>query len=108
MRLDQGLPQRWIYIERDVLHPLNSDKIEGVKANIKYQNKPLAYIFHQDILNVKNTSIAKIRVIVGPNGVVETGQQKFQVKNYLQEIELQISMSFFLILSRWLKLLRNF
>jgi len=95
LRLEQGLPQRWIYIERKVLNPLSSDKIEGVKANIKYQNKALSYIFHQDILNVKNTSIAKIQPIVGPNGVGKTTQLRFQVTDYLEEIEPEFSISLF-------------
>ena len=95
LRLEQGLPQRWIYIERKVLNPLSSYKIEGVKANIKYQNKGLSYIFHQDILNVKNTSIAKIQPIVGPNGVGKTTQLRFQVTDYLEEIEPEFSISLF-------------
>lgn len=78
-----------------MLHPLNSDKTKGVKATIKYQNKPLAYIFHQDILNVKNISIAKIRPIIGLNGVGKTTQLKFQATDYLQEIEPKFSISLF-------------
>jgi len=93
--LEQGLPQRWIYIERKVLNSLNSDKIEGVKANIKYLNKDLSFIFHQDLLNVKNTSIAKIRPVIGPNGVGKTTQLKYQVKDYLKEIEPENRIYFF-------------
>lgn len=95
LRLEQGLPQKWIYIERKVLNPLSSDKTEGIKANIKYQNKTPSYIFHQDILNVKNTSIAKIQSIVGPNGVGKTTQLRFQVTDYLEEIEPEFSISLF-------------
>jgi len=93
--LEQGLPQKWIYIERKVLNPLNSDANEGVKANIKFINKDLSYIFHQDLLNVKNTGIAKIRPVIGPNGVGKTTQLKFQVKDYLKEIEPELSLYFF-------------
>ncbi len=85
--LEQGLPQRWIYIERKVLNPLSSDNNEGVKANLKYVNKDLSYIFHQDLLDVKNTGIARIRPVIGPNGIGKTTQLKFQVKDYLKEIE---------------------
>ena len=93
--LEQGLPQKWIYIERRVLNPLSSDNNEGVKANIKYLNKTLSSIFHQDLLNVKNTGLAKIRTVIGPNGVGKTTQLKFQVKDYLKEIEPDFSIYFF-------------
>ncbi len=93
--LEQGLPQKWIYIERKVLNPLSSDKIEGVKANIKYLEKNLSYIFHQDLLNVKNIGLAKIRPVIGPNGVGKTTQLKFQVKDYLNEIEPDSSIYLF-------------
>ncbi len=93
--LEQGLPQRWIYIERKILNPLNSDNIEGVKANVKFLNKDLSYIFHQDLLNVKNTGIAKIRPVIGPNGVGKTTQLKFQVKDYLKEIEPELYIYLF-------------
>ena len=93
--LEQGLPQRWIYIERKVLNPLSSDNNEGVKANLKYLNKDLSYIFHQDLLNVKNTGIARIRPVIGPNGVGKTTQLKFQVKDYLKEIEPEFNIYLF-------------
>ena len=93
--LEQGLPQRWIYIERKVLNPLNSESSEGIKANIKYIDKDLTYIFHTDLLNVKNTRIAKIRPVIGPNGVGKTTQLKFQVKDYLKEIEPEFSIYLF-------------
>ena len=93
--LEQGLPQKWIYIERKVLNPLSSDKIEGVKANTKYLEKDLSYIFHQDLLNVKNIGLAKIRAVIGPNGVGKTTQLKFQVKDYLNEIEPDSSIYLF-------------
>lgn len=93
--LEQGLPQRWIYIERKVLYPLSSDNNEGVKANLKYVNKDLSYIFHQDLLDVKNTSIARIRPVIGPNGIGKTTQLKFQVKDYLKEIEPEFNIYLF-------------
>lgn len=93
--LEQGLPQKWIYVERKVLNPLSSDKIEGVKANIKYLEKDLSYIFHQDLLDVKNIGLAKIRPVIGPNGVGKTTQLKFQVKDYLNEIEPDSSIYLF-------------
>ncbi|MFX1487981.1 MAG: helix-hairpin-helix domain-containing protein [Promethearchaeota archaeon] len=93
--LEQGLPQKWIYIERKVLNPLSSDKSEGVKANIKFLNKDLSYIFHQDLLSVKNTGLAKIRPVIGPNGVGKTTQLKFQVRDYLKEIEPDLSIYLF-------------
>ncbi|MFW9873966.1 MAG: hypothetical protein ACFFG0_12740 [Candidatus Thorarchaeota archaeon] len=93
--LEQGLPQRWIYIERKVLNPLNSESREGVKANIKFLNRDLSYIFHQDLLNVNNTEIAKIRPVIGPSGVGKTTQLKFQVKDYLKEIEPDFSIYLF-------------
>lgn len=93
--LEQGLPQKWIYVERKVLNPLSSDKFEGVKANIKYLEKDLSYIFHQDLLNVKNIGLAKIRPVIGPNGVGKTTQLKFQVKDYLNEIEPDSSIYLF-------------
>ena len=93
--LEQGLPQRWVYIERKVLNPLSSDNNEGVKANLKYVNKDLSYIFHQDLLNVKNTGIARIRPVIGPNGVGKTTQLKFQIKDYLKEIEPEFNIYLF-------------
>ena len=93
--LEQGLPQRWIYIERKVLNPLSSDNNEGVKANLKYVNKDLSYIFHQDLLDVKNTGIARIRPVIGPNGIGKTTQLKFQVKDYLKEIEPEFNLYLF-------------
>lgn len=93
--LEQGLPQRWIYIERKVLNPLNSESTEGVRANLKFVDKDLTYIFHQDLLNVKNTGIAKIRPVIGPNGVGKTTQLKFQVRDYLKEVEPEFSIYLF-------------
>ncbi|MHA1338192.1 MAG: hypothetical protein ACTSPW_21055, partial [Promethearchaeota archaeon] len=64
-----------------------SDEKEGVKASQKFKDKDLSYIFHQDLLNVKNLEIAKIRPIIGPNGVGKTTQLSFQIRDYLKEIE---------------------
>ncbi|MBD3213517.1 MAG: hypothetical protein GF311_12995 [Candidatus Lokiarchaeota archaeon] len=68
MRLEQGFPQDWIYIERKVKSHLSSEDREGVRASENFYGKEISGIFRRDILNVYNQEIAKVTPIIGPNG----------------------------------------
>ena len=86
LRLEQGFPQNWIYIERKVRNPLRMSDPEGVKASQNFVGKLTSEIFHQDILNVYNQKITKIRPIIGANGSGKTTLLQFHVKDYLESL----------------------
>jgi predicted flap endonuclease-1-like 5' DNA nuclease len=86
LRLEQGFPQNWIYIERKVKHPLTSEEPEGVKASTNFIGKQVTEIFRQDLLNVQNLKITTIRPVIGPNGAGKTTLLKFKVRERLNQI----------------------
>jgi len=86
LRLLQGLPQDWIYIERKVLADLQSSSNEGVKAPINFVGKNLAEIFKKDIADVNARQVALIRPIIGANGAGKTTQMEIQIKRYVSDI----------------------
>ena len=86
LRLEQGFPQNWIYIERKVKNRLKSENLEGVKASQNFIGKTITDIFHQDILNIYNQKVTKIRPIIGANGAGKTTLLKFHVVDFLDEL----------------------
>lgn len=86
LRLEQGFPQDWIYIEREIKNSLESKETEGVKASMNFVEKSVSDIFHQDIINIYNQKVSKIRPVVGANGAGKTTLLKYHVKDYLDEI----------------------
>ena len=86
LRLEQGFPQDWIYIERKVQNSLKSKTIEGIKANQYYIGKTIYEIFQKDIFNVFSQKITKIRPVIGANGAGKTTLLKFKVKEVVEEI----------------------
>ena len=86
LRLEQGFPQNWIFIDREVRNSLIEKDQEGVKASQNFIDKYISEIFHQDLLNIFNQNVAKIRPVIGPNGGGKTTLLKFRVKKHLQDI----------------------
>lgn len=86
LRLEQGFPQDWIYIEREIRDPIESKNNEGVKASQNFVGKSISDIFREDTLNIYNQKVSRIRPIIGPNGSGKTTLLKFHIKDYLNEI----------------------
>ena len=86
LRLEQGFPQKWIYIERKITASLDSEDEDGVKASHNFIGKKISDIFHRDLLNIYNQKVAEIRPIVGANGAGKTTLLKFKAKEYTNEI----------------------
>ena len=57
--------------------------------------KLISEIFHQDLLNIYNHKITKIRPIIGPNGVGKTTLLKYHVKNYMEELAPELNLFLF-------------
>ena len=77
------------------MEPLKSKKPEGVKSSSNFVNKHVSDIFHQDLLNIYNQKVTKIRPIVGANGAGKTTLIKFQVKDYMEELAPDSNLFFF-------------
>jgi len=86
LRLIQGYPQDWIYIERKILYDLNSKKTEGVKGPINFVGQMLSDAIKREIIDVNSREIATIRPIIGPNGAGKTTQMELQIKKYVNEL----------------------
>jgi len=86
LRLIQGYPQDWIYIERKILYDLNSKKTEGVKGPINVVGQMLSDAIKREIIDVNSKEIATIRPIIGPNGAGKTTQMELQIKKYVNEL----------------------
>lgn len=86
LRLEQGFPQNWIYLERKVKNSLRTSNNDGVKASQNFVGKITREIFHKDILSVYNHKIAKIRPIIGANGSGKTTLLQFHVKEFLESV----------------------
>ena len=86
LRLLQGYPQDWIYIERTVLADLGASESEGIKGPINFVGKNLSEVFKKDISDVNARKLAMIRPIIGANGAGKTTQMEIQIKGYVKEI----------------------
>ena len=86
LKLAQGFPQDWIYIEREVVASLDSTKNEGVRAPFQFVGKNLSEIFKRDLLDVNSRKIAAIRPVIGPNGAGKSTQLELQVRKYLEKV----------------------
>jgi len=60
--------------------------LEGVKASHNFIGKFTSDIFHEDLLNVFNQKLTKIRPVVGANGAGKTTLLKFEAKKHLLDI----------------------
>ncbi len=86
LRLEQGFPQKWIYIERKITASHDSKDEEGVKASQNFIGKNVSDVFNRDLLNINSQKVAEIRPIVGANGAGKTTLLKFKAKDYTDEI----------------------
>ncbi|MHA1777522.1 MAG: hypothetical protein ACTSWC_12165, partial [Promethearchaeota archaeon] len=86
LRLMQGYPQEWIYIERKVKYELKTSIKEGVKAPFNFVGKTISQIFRKDLMDVNSRKIATIRPIIGANGAGKTTQLSIQVKKLTHKI----------------------
>jgi len=57
-----------------------------VKASQNFVGKSIIDIFREDLINVYNQKVSKIRPVVGANGAGKTTLLKFRVKAYLDEL----------------------
>jgi ABC-type Mn2+/Zn2+ transport system ATPase subunit len=53
-----------------------------VKASQNFVGKSIIDIFREDLINVYNQKVSKIRPVVGANGAGKTTLLKFRVKAY--------------------------
>jgi len=84
LRLRQGYPQDWIYIERKISGSNQSNRRDGVLAPFGHKDQTLEDLIKEDLLNTYNQKIATIRPIIGPNGSGKTTQLSIQLKKYLK------------------------